>query len=159
MSAAMKNLVFKILPLLLTFTSAAVASPAAVDVLISDTGGRAVFRQKINGDDTFTTGKLLPGKYVVQLRADNLRGNRTIVLSAGSKKYRAESVAASQFGGAGVAMKVEVGNGLNIAGQIATVPVNVVTGGSRRAHEASVENMQAIQDRGGEGAMVIPNRH
>src|SRR5204863_3194562 len=49
-----------------------------------------------------------------------IKGNDyTIVVSAGNKKVAANTVPGEKFTRGGVAMKVEVGAGLNIAGQVA----------------------------------------
>ena len=43
-----------------------------------------------------------------------------IVVSAGKKKVSANAVPAEKLSGGGVALKVDVGPGLNITGQVAT---------------------------------------
>jgi hypothetical protein len=46
-------------------------------------------------------------------------GNYAIVVSAGTKKVSAAGVAGEKFAKGGVALKVDVGAGLNITGQVA----------------------------------------
>jgi hypothetical protein len=46
-------------------------------------------------------------------------GQYALVVSAGTKKVTANSVSAEKFAAGGVAMKIDVGAGLNITGQVA----------------------------------------
>jgi len=92
---------------------------------VSDAGGKAAFKgiTKSNGD--FQTAKLAPGNYVVQFIAKSPAvkgGQYSIVVAAGKKKVVANAVAGEKFLAGGVAMKVEVGAGLNIAGQVVIGP-------------------------------------
>ena len=48
-----------------------------------------------------------------------IKGNYTIVVSAGTKKVSAAGIAGEKFAKGGVALKVDVGANLNIAGQVA----------------------------------------
>ena len=92
-----------------------------VNVLVSDKGGKAAFKGATNTSGAFATSKLQPGNYVVQFNSSSaeLKGKQyAIVVSAGSKKVSA-NVAGDKFAGGGVAMKVDVGAGLNITGQVA----------------------------------------
>jgi hypothetical protein len=94
----------------------------AVNVTVSDAGGKAAFKGSTNAKGAFETAKLNPGNYVVQFNSTNgaLKGNNyAIVVSAGTKKVSAAGVAGEKFAKGGVALKVEVGAGLNIAGQVA----------------------------------------
>jgi hypothetical protein len=92
-----------------------------VNVTVSN-AGKPAFKGATNAKGTFATGKLQPGNYVVQFTssAAGLKGNHyAIVVSAGAKKVAANSVAGEKLSGGGVAMKVDVGAGLNITGQVA----------------------------------------
>jgi len=107
----------------LLLAAAAVASGGIppVNVLVSDKGGKAAFKGATNTSGAFATSKLQPGNYVVQFNSTSaeLKGKQyAIVVSAGSKKVSA-NVAGDKFAGGGVAMKVDVGAGLNITGQVA----------------------------------------
>src|SRR5436190_23308858 len=91
-------------------------------VTVSDSSGKAAFKGLTNANGSFATPKMKPGNYVVQFNAKNApaKGSKyAIVVSAGQKKVTANGVAAEKFSAGGVAMKVDVGNGLNITGQVA----------------------------------------
>ena len=91
-------------------------------VSVSDESGNAAYKGATNASGTFATAKLKPGKYVVQLNSKSpaVKGNNyAVVVSAGSKKVAASAVPGEKFNGGGVALKVDVGNGLNITGQVA----------------------------------------
>jgi hypothetical protein len=92
-----------------------------LNVTVSDASGKAAFKGATNGKGTFATGKLKPGNYVVQFNSPSggLKGNYAIVVSAGTKKVSSAGVAGEKFAKGGVALKVDVGAGLNIAGQVA----------------------------------------
>jgi len=96
-----------------------------MNVTVSDASGKVAFKGETKNDGAFATGKLQPGKYVVQFITKNSAikgGQYSIVVSAGTKKVVANAVAGEKFLAGGVAMKVEVGNGLSIAGQVAAGP-------------------------------------
>lgn len=118
----MKNLFPKFgLCLLLVVASVANAGVPSMNVTVSDSTGKAAFKGATKGDGDFATAKLQPGNYVVQFTTKNtsLKGGQySIVIAAGKKKVVANAVAGEKFLGGGVAMKVEVGAGLNITGQV-----------------------------------------
>lgn len=108
--------------------SAALAATPPIDVTVSDAAGKLAFRGKTSTNGTFSTPRLEPGNYVVQFNSAKLQGDYAMIVSAGKKKVTADSVAGSQFGGGGVAMRLEVGRGLNISGQVAPVGTVMVSG-------------------------------
>lgn len=93
----------------------------ALNVTVSDASGKAAFKGATNAKGTFATAKLKPGNYVVQFNSPSgaIQGNYAIVVSAGTKKVSAAGVAGAKFAKGGVALKVDVGPNLNIAGQVA----------------------------------------
>jgi len=108
---------------ILVFAAASVAFGALpqLNVVVSDSSGKAAYKGATNTKGTFTTGALKPGNYVVQFtsKSPEAKGNTyALFISAGTKKVQAEAVAGEKFAGGGVAMKIEVGSGLNISGQI-----------------------------------------
>lgn len=110
-----------VLSLLLAAAAIASGGIPPVNVIVSDKGGKAAFKGATNTSGAFATSKLQPGNYVVQFNSSSaeLKGKQyAIVVSAGSKKVSA-NVAGDKFAGGGVAMKVDVGAGLNITGQVA----------------------------------------
>ena len=93
-----------------------------MNVTVSDASGKAAYKGATNSGGTFATAKLTPGKYTVQLNSKSPAAKGTsyaVVISSGSKKVAANSVPGEKFNGGGVALKVDVGNGLNITGQVA----------------------------------------
>ena len=91
-------------------------------VTVSDAGGKAAYKGATNSSGTFATAKLAPGNYTVQFNSQSpaVKGNHyAIVVSACKKKVAASAVPGEKFNGGGVALKVDVGNGLNITGQVA----------------------------------------
>jgi len=140
----MKNL-FPKLGLCLFLAAAAVANAGVppMNVTVSDSTGRAAFKGATKDDGVFATAKLQPGKYVVQFAAKNSSvkgGQYSIVVGAGQKKVVANAVAGEKFLGAGVAMKVDVGAGLNITGQ-------VVAGTSANNSSLYRDSLRKMQDR------------
>jgi hypothetical protein len=110
-----------VLSLLLAAVAIASGGIPPVNVVVSDKGGKAAFKGATNTSGTFATSKLQPGNYVVQFTSSSaeLKGKQyALVVSAGNKKVSA-NVAGEKFAGGGVAMKVDVGAGLNITGQVA----------------------------------------
>jgi hypothetical protein len=108
--------------LLLIVASLAYGGIPAMNVTVSDAGGKATFKGATSANGTFATTNLKAGNYVVQFNATSpaVKGNRyAIVVSAGKKKVSANAVPGEKFTGGGVAMRVEVGAGLNITGQVA----------------------------------------
>jgi hypothetical protein len=115
--------------LLLLAASMAHGAIPAMDVIVSDADGKAAFKGTTNSKGAFATANLKPGNYVVQFSAKNaaVKGNHySIVVSAGTKKVLANAVSGETFSGGGAAMRVEVGAGLNITGQVAET--NAVAG-------------------------------
>ena len=93
-----------------------------ISVTISDAGGKAAYKGNTNSAGAFATTKLQPGNYTVQLRSTSpaVKGNHyAVVVSSGTKKVSASAVAGEKLSGGGVALKVDVGAGLNITGQVA----------------------------------------
>ena len=117
----MKNLIRS--SALSLFLAAGVAYGAVppLNVIVSDSGGKAAFKGATNSKGTFTTAKLSPGNYVVQFNSPSggIKGNYAIVVSAGTKKVSAAGVDGMKFAKGGVALKVDVAAGLNITGQVA----------------------------------------
>lgn len=112
----------------LSIVAASVAYGAvpSVTVTVSDSSGKNAFKGATDAKGTFATGKLQPGGYMVQFSSKSAtKGARyTMVVSAGSKKVMANSIDAEKLAGGGVAMKIDVGAGLNITGQVAAEDKN-----------------------------------
>ena len=106
------------LSLILSSALLAAAMPT-LDVTVSDAGNKLAYEGKTGSNGTFATGNLAPGKYTVQFRSSgNLPGNYALVISAGKQKVAAEAVPGSKFSKGGVAMRLDVSQGLNITGQV-----------------------------------------
>ena len=106
---------------LATFLSTAYGGIPSMNVTVFDATEKVVFKQAINANATFTTGSLRPGNYVVQFdtKSAAVKGNQyLLVVSAGKKKVIADSVPGETFSRGGAAMKIQVGPGLQISGQV-----------------------------------------
>jgi hypothetical protein len=130
----MKNLIRNTLSVLaLMAASLAYGVVPAVNVTVSDAGGKAAYKGATNTTGAFATAKLQPGNYTVQFNSSNaeLKGKQyALVVAAGKKKVSA-NVPGEKFSGGGVAMKVDVGAGLNITGQVAAQAGPVSKGGKK----------------------------
>ena len=117
----MRTIARTFVALLLASASFAYGALPHLTVTVADSGGKPAYKGTTDGKGTFATGALKPGKYVVQFNASGIKGgNYALVVSAGTKKITADSVPGEKFGGGGVAMKIDVGSGLNITGQVTT---------------------------------------
>ena len=114
----MRSVIF--LPILLA-ASVAFAVPS-MKVTVFDASGKVAFHGATNTSGTFSTGALQPGRYIVQFNskgAGAVTGSQyALIVSAGSKKVVADIVPGEKFLHGGVAMRIEVGSGLRIAGQM-----------------------------------------
>jgi hypothetical protein len=113
---AIRNILFSFL-----LASPVLAGLPAINVAVSDASGKTAFQGRTNAAGLFVTGRLGPGKYVVQFDSNSgtLKGDRyLIVVAAGTKKITADSVPGERFSAGGVAMKVPVSSTLQITGQI-----------------------------------------
>ncbi|HEX4641785.1 MAG TPA: carboxypeptidase-like regulatory domain-containing protein, partial [Chthoniobacterales bacterium] len=118
--AGMKIIARTIIALVVAATSIAFGAVPQLNVIVSDSSGKAAYKGATDSKGAFATGALKPGNYVVQFtsKSGGMKGNTyALFISAGTKKVQAEAVAGEKFAGGGVAMKIEVGSGLNITGQ------------------------------------------
>lgn len=119
----MKNIFrFASLGLFLIAVSVGYSAVPALNVTVSDGGGKVAYKGATSATGTFATPNLKSGNYIVQFNSASaaLKGHQyTLVISAGKKKVSADAVAGDKFLAGGVAMKLEVGSGLNITGQVA----------------------------------------
>jgi hypothetical protein len=120
----MKNMIRNttIVSLLFTVASMAFGAVPPISVTVSDASGKAAYKGTTSSTGVFATAKLQPGNYVVQLnsKSSSVKGNHyAVVVSAGKKKVAASAVPGEKLIGGGVALKVDVGAGLNITGQVA----------------------------------------
>jgi hypothetical protein len=122
-----------VLSLLLVVACMAYGAVPSLNVTVSDSSGKGAFKGTTNAKGTFATAKLKPGNYVVQFNSPSgaVKGNYSIVVSAGMKKVSANGVAGEKFAKGGVALKVDVGPGLNIAGQVASEANGAVKNGKK----------------------------
>jgi len=119
MIKATRKLLFSLL-LLPAFTLASAASLPTVDVAVTNSAGKSVYKGATDAKGTFSTGKLAPGDYVVQFTAKNPgKGNFALAANAGKNQMAANSVAASRLSDPGVAMKIKVQGDTSITGQVA----------------------------------------
>ena len=118
----MKNLIQNsFVVLMLGIASVAFGAVPSMNVTVSDSSGKATYKGATDTKGSFATGTLKPGGYVVQLNSKSApKGAKyAVVVSAGKKKVTANAIDAEKLAGGGVAMKIDVGAGLNITGQVA----------------------------------------
>ena len=111
--------------LFLVFFTASLAYGAVpqMKVTVFNSNGGVAFTGRTDSNGTFTTASLAPGHYIVQFNSNNaaLSDNTyALVVSAGNTKMVANAVSGKMFARGGVAMKMNIGTGLNITGQIAS---------------------------------------
>ena len=107
---------------LLGIASTAFGGIPPLQVTVFDPGGKVAFEGPIGAAATFSTGNLHPGAYVVRFHTKSaaVKANQyLLVLSAGKQKVIAAAVPGEIFILGGAAMKINVGPGLKITGQIA----------------------------------------
>jgi hypothetical protein len=108
--------------LLLGIASTVCAGIPPMEVTVFDASGKVGFKGMTNANGTFATANLQPGHYVVQFNTKSAAAKSSqylLVVSAGKKKVIATGVSGETFIGGGVAMKVNVGAGSKITGQVA----------------------------------------
>ena len=117
----MRTIVRTLIALIFAGASFAYAAMPSFNVTVEDSKGKTAYKGATDGKGVFGTGKLQPGGYVVKVASNSApKGSKyTLVISAGSKKVAANAVTAEKLAGGGVAMMIDVGAGLNIAGQVA----------------------------------------
>jgi hypothetical protein len=123
----MKNLILSIATsLALVGASISYGAVPAINVTVADAKGKTAYKGATDGKGVFATPKLQQGNYAVQFTSNSApKGSRyTFVVSAGKKKVAANSIGAEKLSGGGVAMKIDVGAGLNITGQVAAEDKN-----------------------------------
>jgi hypothetical protein len=93
----------------------------SISVMVADSSGRTAYKGALDSKGSFGTGVLKPGGYVVQFNSKSVPkdGKYALVISAGKKKMVANAVEGAKFNGGGVAMRIDVGAGLAITGQVA----------------------------------------
>jgi len=132
----MKNILRNlILGIAVCAASAVYATTPPVNVTVSSSG-KTSFKGQTDSKGVFSTGKLAPGNYTVTFNSDNaaLKGKQyVLVVSAGAKKVSADC-AGEKFARGGVAMKVDVGAGLNITGQVAAQTGPTSSGGKKMVY-------------------------
>jgi hypothetical protein len=109
------------LAVLLGLTITAHGSVPSMEVTVFDANGKVAFKGPMSANATFATRNLHPGDYVVQFntRSAAVKDNQyLLVVSAGKKKVIADAVPGEKFTGGGAAMKIQVGPGSQITGQV-----------------------------------------
>jgi hypothetical protein len=117
----MKKTILSVICFGFALASMANGAVPSMNVVVSDASGKTAFKGATDAKGTFGTSKLQKGNYTVQFNSKNsdLKGKTyALFVSAGKKKVTAESVAGEKFAAGGVAMKIDVSEGLNITGQV-----------------------------------------
>jgi len=102
--------------------SIAFGAVPAMNIAVADSSGKTTFKGATDTRGIFASPKMQPGSYAVMFTSNNApKGSHyTLVLVAGTKKMFANAITAEKLAAGGVAMKIEVGAGLSIQGQVAT---------------------------------------
>jgi hypothetical protein len=117
----MRTLVRTLIALVFAATSFIYGALPPISISVSDSSGKTTYKGVTNASGTFATGTLEPGNYLVRFGVATApkESGYTLVLSSGKKKVSANAIAAEKLIGGGVAMKIDVGRGMNITGQVA----------------------------------------
>src|SRR5947207_10311613 len=110
------------LALLLSIAATAYAGVPPLEVTVFDASSRVAFQGPVGANSTFATRTLPPGRYVVQFKTKNAAAKNNqylLVVSAGKKKVIATGVAGETLIAGGAAMRLDVGAGSQITGQVA----------------------------------------
>ncbi len=99
-------------------------TPPALDVVVYNPAGKAVYRTATGPNGTFTTGRLEPGTHVVQFsgKGPGLRNAEyalAVYIENRNVCVAENALAGERFNGPGVAMKIDVPAGFRILGQVA----------------------------------------
>jgi hypothetical protein len=132
------------------------ADAPKIKVCVSDERGMVAFKDGIHADAGFATGSLKPGNYVVEFKSSRGLPNDDqylVVVSAGPKKVVADSVSGENISGGGIAMRIQVGSGLQITGQIARERGTASTG-HFPVRVIEKERMRQFQDHAGESSLL-----
>jgi hypothetical protein len=119
---------------LLGIAATASAGSPPMQVTIFDAAEKVAFKGPLGHGLTFATHNLPPGKYVVQFNSRTTAATGQhyfLAISAGRKKVIADAVAGELLAGRGAAMRVDVGRGLRITGQVVREDAAVVRTDSR----------------------------
>ncbi len=135
-----------LLPLvcLLVASVARAGSLPPIEVSVSNSGGKVVFKGTTKADGTFTTGNLAPGNYVVLFVSKNgaaKGGPFAIEASAGKIRMSANSLPGQRFADPGVRMKINVAAASAMTGRIGAA------GSLKAAPMAKASQAQVNDDR------------
>jgi hypothetical protein len=117
----MKNVILRMaICLSLVAASMAYAAVPSIKISVADSSGKTAFKGATDSRGIFASPKLQAGNYVVQFSSTSApKGSHyTLALVAGTKKVSASAITAEKLAAGGVAMKIEVGAGLSVTGQV-----------------------------------------
>lgn len=109
------------LAVLLGLTITAQGSVPSMEVTVFNAAEKVAFKGPISANGIFATRSLPSGDYVVQFNTKSgaVKNNQYfLVVSAGRKKVFADAVPGEKLTGGGAAMKIQVGSGTRITGQV-----------------------------------------
>lgn len=125
----MKHAIRSVLCLALSLAASSAFAIPSMKVTVFDAAGKPAFQGATGREGSFSTGRLNPGRYIVQFNAQPAAvtgQNFALIISSGKKKVVAESVAGAKFTGGGVAMRIEVGSDSKISGHITDAIMTMV---------------------------------
>lgn len=149
-------------------SAAALAAPAPKQfdvIVVTEPGGKVVFKGETDGRGSFSTGKLEAGDYVLQFKAAKTAGLERVLYSiaavGGKRAVTARAVAGEKFAGGGVALRVQVAGGSRLAGRVAQGDLDAVqdvqaAAAAPKTKAQSSEFLRRNQELSGQGA-AIPN--
>jgi hypothetical protein len=116
------SFVVSVFAVLLGLAITAYGGVPSLEVTVFAADGKVAFKGPMSANATFATRNLQPGNYVVQFNTKSTAvkdHQYLLVVSAGNKKVIAAAVPGAKFTSGGVAMKIDVGPGSKITGQVA----------------------------------------
>ena len=120
MKTSRHSLVFLLLVSLGIVSLASGIAGPIVDVKVSNSGGKVVYKGTTDASGAFATPKLPSGNYTVQLNTgERLKGGPfALVLSAGKETSGSNAIPAGKFLKGGVAMKMTVSGPASLTGKV-----------------------------------------
>jgi hypothetical protein len=105
----------------LVIVSLAQAAVPSMDIVVSNSSNKDVFKGTTDASGNFATGEMGPGNYVVKVNSKNaaLKGTFGIDVAAGKESVSADSVSGQKIGGNGVALRLAVAGRAKITGRVA----------------------------------------
>lgn len=114
------SVVVSLLVLLFVASAAYAGSISPMDLTVSNSAGKVVYKGKTNAQGAFSTPTLAPGNYVVLFNSKKSPkgGPFSAVVGVGKEQAIANAIPGGKFAQGGVAMKVKVEAASGLTGQL-----------------------------------------